>query len=322
MPEGALADVQWDGSELRVFVVLPAGVSNRIDVLATHDRTQVALRSTNPLVPDDLCQGGDDAVGGGRAVFSTRDLTDDGHFDERHYVVDPAANIWSTPSFKANRVLTGGAQQFEISASTYVAVLSPSSKLEVYEDGRSNTLRGLGIPQSTFLVGRDVFWEDWTGGYVVRIYHGTVDGPGTVFFATPDGSDLKSFATDGVDMAWTQGYGVLPGGVTFERYELWTAPYTTDAAALRPRKVLDLESEPTLAVIGEGWYAFSGGDPSELIRLSDGHRKRLACLADAWDAEVPAFVAGGVLGVPGRRRAVGRFETTLFVVPIDAIPDI
>jgi len=320
MPEGALARTEQTSAGLRFVVVLPPETDGgRLVAIASREIALLALRSAGPGA---VCRTGFEAAGGGRTVFNTWTQTDDRHYDDRQYVVEEASHTWGPPVTRVNRFDSDVAQQFEISESTYIGVLSPSMKLEVYEDGRSNTLRGLGTPQTTFLVGRDVFWEDWTGGYVVRIYHGTVDGPGTVFFATPDGSDLKSFATDGVDMAWTQGYGVLPGGVTFERYELWTAPYTTDAAALRPRKVLDLESEPTLAVIGEGWYAFSGGDPSELIRLSDGHRKRLARPADAWDAEVPAFVAGGVLGVPGRRRAVGRFETTLFVVPIDAIPDI
>lgn len=175
----------------------------------------------------------------------------------------------------------------------------------------------------TFLVGRDVFWEDWTGGYVVRIYHGTVDGPGTVFFATPDGSDLKGFATDGVDMAWTQAYGVLPGGVTFERYELWTAPYTTDSTLLAPRRVA-AQAYDGAGAVGDGWYA-SGttvSGPREFVRLADGARKLLPAPGDDFAYDQIPVLGNGQLAIRARRRTPGRFETTLFVMPLDALPDV
>ena len=168
-----------------------------------------------------------------------------------------------------------------------------------------------------------MFWEDWTGGYVVRTYHGTVDGPNTVFFATPDGSDLKGFATDGVDMAWTQAYGVLPGGATFERYELWTAPYTTNAALPAPRRVA-IEVYQGQGVVRSGWYASGRTDSGarDFVRLADGARRRLPALGDGFASDRRPVLGNGQLAIVASRRAVGRFETTLFVVPIDAIPDI
>ena len=319
MPSGVFIGASVNDTPMRMIVGVPATTpAGRVIVVASHDRALLAIRAPGPVA----CYTGFEAAGGGRAVFTTWTDTDDRHYDERHYVVDEVANEWAPPVTRVNRLKASVAQELEMSTAAYVAVVADASKIEMYQDGRSNVLRGLGIPQSTFLVGADVFWEDWGSGYVVRVYHGTIDGPGAVFLEMTDGSDLKSFATDGVHMAWTQGYGDRPDGVTFDRYELWTAPYATDSASLTPRKVLDLEREPTLAAIGDGWYAFSGGDPTELVRLSDGHRKRLPRPADEWDTQVPSFVAGGLLGVSGRRRAPGRFETTLFVVPLDAIPDV
>jgi len=321
MPEGALARTEQTSAGLRFVVVLPPETDGgRLVAIASREIALLALRSAGPGA---VCRTGFEAAGGGRTVFNTWTQTDDRHYDDRQYVVEEASHTWGPPVTRVNRFDSDVAQQFEISESTYVAVLSPSSKLEVYEDGRSNTLRGLGTPQPTFLVGRDVFWEDWTGGYVVRIYHGTVDGPGTVFFATPDGSDLKGFATDGIDMAWTQAYGVLPGGVTFERYELWTAPYTTDSALLAPRRVAVVAHEGVGAV-GDGWYA-RGSDASaavEFVRLADGTHKLLPALGEGFAYDQIPTIGNGQVSISARRRAVGRFETTLVLVPIDAIPDV
>lgn len=49
-------------------------------------------------------------------------------------------------------------------------------------------------------------------------------------------ADLRGFDTDGTRMAWVIGYDDdrVSG---FERGEIWTAPYTTEPAALRPRRV-------------------------------------------------------------------------------------
>ena len=323
MPMGVVIDADVLGPEMRMFVGVPEAMTGGdVVVLASHDAALLAVRSPEAWASA-LCQTGFEATGDRRAVFTTWTTTDDRHYDERHYVIDEAANEWTAPSVRINRLLATSAQQLEISASTYVAVLSASMKLEVYEDGRSNTLRGLGTPQTTFLVGRDVFWEDWTGGYVVRIYHGTVDGPGTVFFATPDGSDLKGFATDGIDMAWTQAYGVLPGGVTFERYELWTAPYTTDPTLLAPRRVA-IEVYQGVGAVGSGWYA-RGSDASgavEFVRLADGARKLLPALGEGFAYNQRPTLGNGQVSIRARRRAVGRFETTLVLMPIDAIPDV
>lgn len=319
MPQGVFLRANFRGPEIRIFVGLPGTtVDGRIVVLAGHDRALLATRALGPV----SCTTGFENVGDGRAVFTTWTNTDASHYDERHYIVEETTNVWGPPVTRVNRPSASAAEQFEISSLTYLAVLADASKIEVYEDARASVLRGLGIPQATFLIGRDVFWEDWTSGSLVSVYHGTVDSPGAVFFATPDGSDLKGFATDGIDMVWNQSYGPTPTGTTYERTELWTAPYTNDRLALAPRLVTVLPRQPLVTVVGDGWYGFGTAGGTDLFRLNDGHHKHLAPLIDGWETQFTQCIAAGIVAFTTRRRAIGRFESTLFLIPIDAILDV
>jgi len=321
MPYGAFTRVQMTDDGLRFIVVLPPeSAGGRLIALATRDVAVMAVRSPGPGAS---CTTGFEAASESRAVFTTWTETDARHYDERHYVVSQRTNTWGPPVARVNRLKATAARQLEISSSTYIAVLSASLSVEVYEAGGSNALRGLGIPQATFLVGRDVLWEDWTDGYVVRVYHGAVDRPGAVFFASPDGSDLKGFATDGIDMAWTQAYGPRPDGVTFDRYELWTAAYVTEAALIAPRRVA-IEPYEGVGAVGSGWY-MSGATvsgPQQFVRLADGARKRIPAPGDGFEYDQRPVLGNGYVAMPASRRAPARFESTLFVVPIDAIPDV
>jgi hypothetical protein len=307
--------------ELRVFV----GFSDTITqttILASHDAAVQAIRSPVAIA----CTTGFANVGGGRAVFSTWADTDAQHYDERQYVIAEDATDWPLPFARVNRLKASVADLFLISATTYAARTEPNAQyMELYEGTRSNVLRGAtlgGSPEVVALVGRDLFWEAWGAGYVARIFHGTVDGA-SLFYETPDGSDLKGFGTDGVDMAWTQGYGPHPDGVTFDRYELWTSPYTTDPALLALRLVSAVAFEG-IGAVGDGWYALGsdGSRPYELMRLSDGARKELPAPGDGFAYDRIPAIGGGLIAAEASRLSSPGFERTLFVTPIAALPDV
>ncbi len=317
---GPIGERFVDG-ELRVFV-LTGSATQYVNVLTSHDAALQALRGPPPSDP---CHLGFAGVGGGRAVFSTSTATDANHYDERQYVLAENASVWPPPAVVANRVNANLADIFLVSATTYGARIEPAAEIEVYEGTRSSVLRGVGIggsPEVMFLLGRDFFWEAWGAGYVARIFQGTVDGA-SLFYETPDGSDLKGFGTDGIDMAWTQGYGPHPDGVTFDRYELWTAPYTTDPAALAPRLVGPIAYEG-MGVVGNGWYVHGtvGSDALTLVRLSDGARKQLPPSGDGFIGDRRPIIGGGHIAAEASRRSPTGFERTLLVTPIDTLPDL
>ena len=81
--------------------------------------------------------------------------------------------------------------------------------------------------------------------------------------------------TDGKDMVWTLGEGHAPGVLGFVKRSVWTAPYTTDPSALKPRR---LRSDPAMDlgvnefVVGCGYATHADPDAQNtlLVRLSDG----------------------------------------------------
>lgn len=124
-------------------------------------------------------------------------------------------------------------------------------------------------------------------------------------------------------MAWTQGYGPHPDGVTSDHYERWTAPYTTDPALLAPRLVGAVAFEG-MGVVGDGRYV-DGSDglgPRELIRLSDGARKAQPLPGDRCTYDRIPVIGGGLIAGEASRRSPTGFERTLFVTPIDTLPNV
>lgn len=66
------------------------------------------------------------------------------------------------------------------------------------------------------------------------------DSTGDRVLIQPTGAHAVELVTDGRNLVWEQGYDQL-AITTFTRLELWTAPYTTDPAALMPRRLAVLE---------------------------------------------------------------------------------
>jgi len=124
-----------------------------------------------------------------------------------------------------------------------------------------------GIPQNLSLVGSHVLWEDWAD--VVRIAHGDPITAGSLFHQADPG-DIKGFQTDGERFAWFQGYDRQPDR-SYDRLELWTAPYVRDPATLEPRMVREMEARNASAY-GGGWYVVVRSDPRRLdiVNVEDG----------------------------------------------------
>lgn len=157
---------------------------------------------------------------------------------------------------------------------SFMAVLEPSGKVRVLSPLPG--LPAMVVQAPVSLIGPDLFWHDSTN--YVRVAHATPDRDSETFLEVEGGGDIRSFVTDGHDMAWYAAY-YAPNGYDYERMELWTAPHTADPAVLKPRRVADID--PPLyrpGEIGEGYFAFERrlgeGRPVRyevvVYRLADG----------------------------------------------------
>jgi hypothetical protein len=80
--------------------------------------------------------------------------------------------------------------------------------------------------------------------------------------------------TDGVDLVWTQGEGKQPNDTVYPIRSIMTAPFTSDPAALQPRR---LRSQPHTNIgsvqfeVGCGYAAHDGAaNDMVIVRLADG----------------------------------------------------
>ncbi|MBX3268698.1 MAG: hypothetical protein KF729_00470 [Sandaracinaceae bacterium] len=141
-----------------------------------------------------------------------------------------------------------------------------------------------GIPQNVTVVGPHVLWEDWAD--LVRVAHADL-GTAASLFHRADPGDVKGFGTDGVDLAWFEGYDRQPDG-HYARLELWTAPYTRDPAALAPRRVRDMDLRGG-SMYGGGWYLVRRGASAgyDIVDVRDGSLRRL----ESGGSTLPLYVS-------------------------------
>jgi len=127
-------------------------------------------------------------------------------------------------------------------------------------------------PQRVALVGDHVLWNEWRTD--VRIAHGALDRSAAPYYGV-EGTRVI-FATDGVDLAWVQGYG-WDGTTGFDRMELWTAPYVREPADLAPRRVLESYTQPSFSgVVGAGsWVVHQDNKTLGIVELASGERLEL-----------------------------------------------
>ncbi len=83
-----------------------------------------------------------------------------------------------------------------------------------------------------------------------------------------------SLGTDGHDLVWLEGMGRPKGAALFDSLRIMTAPYTTDPAAVTPRRLRSevggVLSSADAFVVGCGHAAISTSEHIRVVRLSDG----------------------------------------------------
>lgn len=179
---------------------------------------------------------------------------------------------------------------------SFIAVLLPSAAPRIL-----SAIPGLptSVPQRPVsVIGRDLFWSDWTN--YVRVAHATVEEDTEMFLEVAGGGDIRSFVTDGHDMAWYAAY-YGPDGYEYDRVELWTAPYTTSSAELVPRKIADIDpAERSSGEVGDGYFVYERRASERPVRfemvvyrLSDG-RRGIIDYPEGIEIH-PLYVAGGAI---------------------------
>jgi len=147
------------------------------------------------------------------------------------------------------------------------------------------------------VVGRDLFWTDYTPPY--RVGHATPSGDSGLFLSAGDGGDVWGFRTDGELMVWTEG-----GDGTLGRDprpgKLWVAPYTSDPSRIVAREVAELDSS-FQGIWGGGNWACSVDNVLVVVGLEDGTVRRYA--PSFWgDLRQPLYVARDEIVVSARVR--------------------
>jgi len=150
----------------------------------------------------------------------------------------------------------------------------------------------LGATANTYqMVGDAVLWNAWTSSTVgIRAYdpeHGSRD---LVRYLDDPTRGAGAAGTDGVDLVWMEGSGREPDNYTYPIRSIMTSPFTTDAAALEPRRLRTDLSEsfgtPNDAYrVGCGWAAKSGGASRkdvQVVRLADGQGWNLLHTDQLW----------------------------------------
>lgn len=265
------------------FSIVQGDLVGRVVILLATDGTVAgAWRGPDPRArgPDDgICMVGAVAVGEGHAALSME--VGYGELPRRsflyHAALDAIGRATVPIAILDERVLVGTnvIQQIETSATTVAAALQPEGVVLVFEGGEQRTLAGAtsatpGIPQRIHVARRTVFWEDWVPP--VRAAYGAMARDEAVFREAV-GGDIKAFNATSAEFAWLEGYDRQPD-LTYGRLELWTAPFTADAAMLEPRLVRELPVYDG-GQAEAGVFAYRSYPPHriELYDLADGRHR-------------------------------------------------
>ena len=292
-------------------------LGERIVVLAGTDGSVLGGWKGPPLGGDVVCQVDPLTVGDGQAAFGVSVFDTETMLNKRPLFRAPLAEIGSANvPYKVldESDLPGWnvVQSLEVSPTTLVADVRPGGFLYVFEGTDRDRLGGVsstinGVPQNVFLVGDHVLWEDW--GSKVRVAHGSLAEPESVFVELSGANDVHGFSTDGIDMAWQQLYDKQPDG-TYARIELWTAPYVRDPADLAPRMVTSLAERQPEVVHSDGVYAFLFADLPDryaLYDLADG-RRRVLTMPDRFGGRAPVSVSRDEVLIRGTRGRLRRYS--------------
>jgi hypothetical protein len=167
------------------------------------------------------------------------------------------------------------------------------------------------------VVGDAVFYTTLGSRNLIHLAVGS--SPAFDFLDPDDGSEATSLESDGVEMAWFQGYERGIDFMDFRRVELWTSPFTTDPAAVRPRRVL-VRDRPSMSFLemGSGHAAIQETGGPAIVRLSDGMRWTVTPPPDREFGRV-AYLGAEEFAIAVGRPMSGDHETIQFI-RYDALP--
>jgi len=138
---------------------------------------------------------------------------------------------------------------------------------------------GLGVNGKAIVVGDEIVYPvgnySYTGFYGFHPEHGT---RALVTFPNDLTRGAGNVGTDGNDLVWSLGENRPPGEVGYPDLSIYTAPFTTDPAALQPRRLRrdmandtgTFEKQFAVGCGFAGRYIAASGLDSQLVRLSDG----------------------------------------------------
>lgn len=176
-----------------------------------------------------------------------------------------------------------------------------------------NTALSPGLLIPVRLVGDRIYFERWLGSEgPVLVTTGTIDdGPTDLIDVRP--GDVQRFYTDGVTMAWLQGYDYDGATRRYDRLELWTSPIASRPEDLRARRVRDF---PGLHAgnVGGHWYAIRAGFAMDVYDLNDGSRRHWEPPDGNNVLEAPLYVTDDEILVTSSRNAYRIDPNTIPVV--------
>lgn len=147
------------------------------------------------------------------------------------------------------------------------------------------------------------------------------DEVGRVLWDPPD-ADIGGIETDGVDLVWAQMYDKVRE-YEYGRVELWTSPYTTDPAALAPRRVAEVPIGFLAATLhaGSGHALVAAAGVLTVYALDTGRIGLLRPPPDTeWRGHYVAFFGPEELAVmPSRLRSFVPESSTLRIIRYDAL---
>ena len=151
--------------------------------------------------------------------------------------------------------------------------------------------RGPGATSAKTMVGETILWAVSTSSTVgIRAYD-PVRGPHDLIRYPDDPTrGAGSPGTDGVDLVWMEGSGRQPGDATYPTRSIMTSPWTTDPAALKPRRLRsDLDTgfatDDSRFRVGCGRAAKGGGvsnHDAQIVNLADGTGWNLVHTPQVW----------------------------------------
>jgi hypothetical protein len=142
------------------------------------------------------------------------------------------------------------------------------------------------------MVSSAVLWEVSTSNTLgIRAYDPERGPHDLVRYLDDPSRGAGTPGTDGVDLVWMEGSGRKPGDFTYPVRSIMTSPWTTDPAALQPRR-LRSDIAPNFGTnndgfrVGCGRAAKLGATPKDvqIVRLADGQAWHLPHTHQVWQS--------------------------------------